>query len=162
MFDLPTCFRPVFPVVPAHSKIFIDWLALGDKIALDIKQNSTVSTQSSATMRPAIVSRSIHLIIYFSIIKFPFTVSPSMCSPELVKVTACWSFFWLSLFLRKIIPSEIINCRHCWFLSSQVVTAASLEQGEGVEVVLQLLSGEIPLPLVLHFQVNVHLFCIFR
>merc|ERR1712055_644383 len=29
----------------------------------------------------------------------------------------------------------------CWFLSSQVVTAASLEQGEGVEVVLQLLSG---------------------
>merc|ERR1712212_541909 len=30
---------------------------------------------------------------------------------------------------------------HCWFLSSQVVTAASLEQGEGVEVVLQLLSG---------------------
>merc|ERR1712212_679514 len=30
---------------------------------------------------------------------------------------------------------------HCWFLSSQVVTAASLEQGEGVEAVLQLLSG---------------------
>merc|ERR1712212_1170238 len=29
----------------------------------------------------------------------------------------------------------------CWFLSSQVVTAASLEQGEGVEAVLQLLSG---------------------
>merc|ERR1712212_325908 len=29
----------------------------------------------------------------------------------------------------------------CWFLSSQVVTAASLEQGEGVEVVLQPPSG---------------------